>query len=47
MLEEAKIAIVPGEAFFMPEAVRFAYTDSMERLQEGMQRFEKALLKIK
>ncbi|MDO4942657.1 MAG: pyridoxal phosphate-dependent aminotransferase [Lachnospiraceae bacterium] len=47
MLEEAKIAIVPGKAFFMPNAVRFAYTDSMERLQEGMRRFKEALLKIK
>lgn len=46
MLEEAKIAIVPGPAFFMDEAVRFAYTDSMDRLQEGMERFKQALLKI-
>lgn len=47
LLEEAKIAVVPGQAFFMPNAVRFAYTDSMERLQEGMRRFKDALWKIK
>jgi aspartate aminotransferase len=47
MLETAKVAIVPGEAFFMPKSVRFAYTDSLERLQEGMNRFGDALLKLK
>ena len=46
MLEEAKVAVVPGDAFFMPNAVRFSYTDSMDRLQEGMERFGNALLKI-
>ena len=46
MLEEAKVAVVPGDAFFMPNAVRFSYTDSMDRLQEGMERFGNVLLKI-
>ena len=46
MGEEAKVAVVPGDAFFMPNAVRFSYTDSMDRLQEGMERFGNVLLKI-
>ena len=46
LLEEAKIAVVPGSAFWIPSAVRFAYTDSMERLEEGMERFRNAMEKL-
>ncbi len=43
ILQEAKVAIVPGSAFGMPKTVRIAYTESMERIQEGLERLEKAL----
>lgn len=46
MLEEAQVAIVPGAAFEMPSAVRFAYSVSIETIAQGMDRFEKALKKL-
>lgn len=43
LLEEAQIAVVPGSAFFAPGHLRFAYTDSMEKIKEGMDNMENAL----
>ncbi len=43
ILEKAKVAVVPGSAFGMPQTVRFAYTESMERIEEGVKRFAEAL----
>ncbi len=43
LLEEAGIAVVPGEAFCMPGTVRIAYSTSMENIEKGMDRMEKAL----
>ena len=43
ILEHAQVAIVPGAAFEMPVSVRFAYSASMEMIEEGMDRFETAL----
>ncbi|WP_138311644.1 MULTISPECIES: pyridoxal phosphate-dependent aminotransferase [unclassified Clostridium] len=43
ILEEAKVAIVPGNAFEAPETVRFAYSVSIETIAEGMERLERAL----
>lgn len=47
ILEEAKIAIVPGDAFEMPGTIRFAYPTSMENIEKGLDRFEAALKKLK
>ena len=47
ILEEAQIAIVPGDAFSFPGTVRIAYPASMETIREGMDKFEEALLKLK
>lgn len=47
ILEQGKVAVVPGSAFGMPDTVRFAYTESMERLKEGLERFENALKALK
>ncbi len=47
LLEEAKVAVVPGNAFEMPNNVRIAYSNSMLNLTEGMDRMEQALEKIK
>lgn len=47
ILEKEKVALVPGSAFGMPKTVRFAYTESMERLEEGLKRFENALHSLK
>ena len=46
ILEEAHVAIVPGGAFNAPKCVRIAYTNSMEKIVEGMDRLEKALKKL-
>lgn len=46
ILEEAHVAIVPGGAFRAPGCVRIAYTNSMEKIAEGMDRMERALSKL-
>lgn len=38
LLEEAKLAAVPGEAFGMPGFLRFSYATSEEEIQKGMDR---------
>lgn len=43
LLEKADIAVMPGSAFFAPGHLRFAYTDSMDKIKEGMNRMESAL----
>ena len=46
LLEEAKIAVVPGSAFGMPGYLRFSYATSMENIVEGLERFKKAVEKL-
>ena len=46
LLEEAHIAAIFGEAFCMPGTVRLAYASSMENIREGMDRMERALVKL-
>jgi len=43
LLEHARIATVPGEAFSAPGYIRFCYTVSMDDIIEGMNRLEKFL----
>ncbi|HHV79318.1 MAG TPA: pyridoxal phosphate-dependent aminotransferase [Firmicutes bacterium] len=43
LLNEAKVAIVPGEAFGMPGYMRFSYATSMEKIREGLDRMERIL----
>jgi aspartate aminotransferase len=43
LLEQAKVAVVPGEAFGAGEHVRMSYALSMERLQQGLQRISEVL----
>lgn len=47
LLKDAHVALVPGEAFLAPGKIRFAYTNSVENIQIGMDRIEEALKKIK
>ena len=47
LLEEGKVALVPGEAFYAPYHLRVSYANSMENLQRGMDRVEAALAKLK
>jgi aspartate aminotransferase len=43
LLDEALVAVVPGEAFGAPGFVRLSYALAMDQLQEGVQRLQKAL----
>ncbi len=47
VLKEYQVALVPGGAFLSPNTVRVAYTNSMERIKEGMDRIELALSRLK
>ena len=46
LLEEAGIAVVPGNAFFAPGYLRFSYSNSMEQIEKGMDQMEQALKKL-
>ncbi len=43
LLEEARVAVVAGEAFGDGNFIRISYATSMENIEEGMQRIRKAL----
>lgn len=43
ILDKAKVAFVPGEAFGSNSHVRLSYATSMENIKEGMNRLEKLL----
>lgn len=47
LLDEAKVAVVPGKAFEMPNNIRIAYSNSLDNIKEGMNRMEGALSKLK
>jgi aspartate aminotransferase len=47
LLEEARVAVVPGSAFGNDDHVRISYATSMERLQEGVRRMDAALRKLR
>ena len=42
-LEEAHVAVVPGDSFRAPGCIRLSYSNSLEKIVEGMSRIEKAL----
>ena len=46
LLEEARVAVVPGNAFEAPKTIRFAYSVSIETIAAGMDRMEEALKKL-
>ena len=41
LLEQAQVAVVPGEAFGAPGYLRLSYATSIERIDEGLHRLEK------
>jgi len=47
LLDEAKIAVVFGEAFFMPGYIRISYANSLENIKEALNRMSDALKKLK
>jgi len=46
LLDEARVAVVPGIAFGNDNFIRMSYATSMDRLREGMKRIEAALKKL-
>ena len=47
LLEEARVAVIPGAAFGSDDHVRISYATSMERLREGVRRIESALKNLR
>ncbi|MDT8317933.1 MAG: pyridoxal phosphate-dependent aminotransferase [bacterium] len=43
LLDDAKVAVVPGEAFGAEGYIRLSYATSMENIKKGLERIEKAL----
>jgi len=43
LLDQAHVAVVPGEAFEAPGFLRLTYATSMARIEEGLNRIAKAL----
>ncbi len=43
LLEEARVAVVPGEAFGSPHHIRLSYACSLAQIEEGMDRLTTAL----
>ena len=46
LLDEARVAVVPGSAFGADECVRISYATSMDRIREGVKRIEAAIRKL-
>ena len=44
LLEEAKVAVIPGSGFGAPNYIRVSYATSLDQLQEGFQRIKKFIL---
>jgi aspartate aminotransferase len=47
LLEEAKVALVSGEAFGAEPYIRLSYATSMETIQKGLDRIEKAVASLR
>ncbi|MGE5445090.1 MAG: pyridoxal phosphate-dependent aminotransferase [Ignavibacteriales bacterium] len=47
LLEEAKVAVVPGVEFGADDYVRISYATSMEEIKKGVDRIEKAVEKLR
>lgn len=47
LLKEAKVAIVPGDAFGADDCIRISYATSMENLEKGMDRITRAVSQLK
>jgi len=47
LLKEARVAIVPGDAFGADDYIRISYATSMENLEKGIERIAEALGRLK
>jgi aspartate aminotransferase len=46
LLEDQKVAVIPGVAFGLDDYVRISYATSMENIKEGLSRIEKFINKV-
>jgi aspartate aminotransferase len=46
LIEEAKVAVVPGAAFFAPGFIRLSYATSQDNIEKGLTRLAQALGKL-
>jgi aspartate/methionine/tyrosine aminotransferase len=46
LLEQARVALVPGDAFGADRYIRISFAASMDRIREGMQRIAEALSQL-
>ncbi len=46
LIDKFHVALVPGSAFGADRYVRFSYANSLENIEEGLDRFEKGLLSL-
>jgi aspartate aminotransferase len=46
LLEEEKVAVIPGEAFGAPQNIRMSYACSMDNIKEGLDRIERFVGKL-
>jgi aspartate aminotransferase len=46
LLEEARVAVVPGEPFGSPSHIRLSYATGIEAIMRGLDRMETALRKL-
>ena len=47
LLEKARVAVVPGDAFGADANIRISFAESMERIREGMSRIDEALASLR
>ena len=47
LLKEARVAVVPGEAFGAENYIRISYATSMEKIEEGIERILEAVSRLK
>jgi aspartate aminotransferase len=46
LLAEARVAVVPGEAFGTCEHIRISYAASMEELERGLDRLHEFIVRL-
>jgi aspartate aminotransferase len=46
LLDKARVALVPGEAFGAPGYLRLSYATSIERIEEGLRRMERFFTRV-
>jgi aspartate aminotransferase len=47
LIEDAKVAVVPGSAFFAPGFVRLSYATAQANIEKGLARMAGSLAKLK